>query len=152
MKQQIQTLQSLTGIGDRNQRHLGLYHEHPSKHHLPPPNFPVIAQMNMKRNFSPPAPCNVHVQLNYVRSMGRENISWLRMLTWLSQAVRSKFFHATERRAELAPLFLIAKGVDHPNTHAGAGKKEQDGLQYVNTALEAALLPPAPMHTEREQN
>lgn len=47
------------------------------------------------------------------------------MLTWLSKAVRSKFFHATKRWAEPVPLFLIAKGVNHPGTHAGAGEKEQ---------------------------
>lgn len=52
-------------------------------------------------------------------------MSWVRVLTWLSQAVRGKFFHATERWAEPVPLLLVAKGVDHPNTHAGEGEKEQ---------------------------
>jgi len=54
----------------------------------------------------------------------RRRFCW-KMLTWLGKAVRSKFFHATERWAEPVPLFLIAKGVNHPSTHAGAGEKEQ---------------------------
>lgn len=61
------------------------------------------------------------------------------MLTWLSQAVRSKLFHAAEGRAEPAPLLLAAKGVDHPNTHAGAAQKEQHYRRPAQPGLNPIL-------------
>lgn len=39
-------------------------------------------------------------------------------LTRFSETIGSKLFHRTEVRTELLPLLIIAKGVDHPGTHA----------------------------------
>lgn len=117
---------------------LSLYHQHLSNHHLP---LPKSTNKYGKKLFTSRAlQCSCPVKEN-----GEDVLVELRMLTWLSQAVRGKLFHATEGGAEPAPLLLVAKGVDHPNTHAGVGEKEQhSGLNTVCTRTSLAEQRKAP--------
>lgn len=71
------------------------------------------------------------------------------MLTWLSQAVRGKLLHAAEGGAEPAALLLVAKGVDHPDTHAGVGEEEQHS--GLNTDSRTSLLNRGELHRAEPQ-